>query len=213
MSITSSDNSELFGLVNLRLCTKVMSGLGAIAMPGLVAWTNCAPPSFAPFVPLLLPFTAVVMLWGFYRVRNRPSMLPRAISAMLCVMLMLCIYALLLNYVTVAPPPGFDAERVQIGFGLAEFSLTPTAKNYLQQPTLEVNTSSDLMLHFGVWGDVNSIDRVWKWQCVVAAGLLLQFLFIASIGLWAYAMGIVNKFIQTMPEPRRKTCSSPVATI
>jgi hypothetical protein len=153
-------------------------------------FTNFAPPNFGPLELLTGGLTLAIFAWVFL---SRPPGLSGAqsgISAVLVAVILAIVYTAMLNWTTVlAPPETGNAQRFQIGFGLAPFSLTPEGSRLVQESPDRV-TPEYLMLATGAFRP-GGPEVVWKPWTITAAWLLLSCIFLLSYLAWSFGLACV----------------------
>ncbi len=168
--------------------------LGAIVLPLYLHTRGLAPP--------LLPesawvVAAVALLCFLHRMaRLRRTKTARAATRAVFGLTLLGLYGICLKHWSVAPPALREGERVQIGFGLWDWSLTEAARDAMADPALELRTAQDLMLGFGAFDESGgSPEQIWMAWTILAAGvLLLLFLFLGSVLVLSGLAGMVRRY-------------------
>lgn len=180
----------------------LVAGVGAgTLLPAVGSFTELAPPLF-PMTGLLTAAAVIVVFFGYYQLRGRTrvksaALLRKSLVCMAIALLVFITYNIAFGFWTVQPPDGSDASIRQIGFGRAEWSLTNDARQLMSEPPegLDIRTTGDLMLAFGVWGGIGQVTDVWTPPTVIAAGSILIALFVVSFLLWAYAWASLARFV------------------
>lgn len=168
---------------------------GATGLPCGTFFTDSAPPDFAPISLVTSGLVPAVLLCSYFNAPDRKRIPGRVCLCFFLTVVLLIAYFSLLQYWTVLPPRGREGHRVQIGFHMADWSLTDGAKQLIDEgQDVQLSTPNDLMLAFGVWGGKGRVTSIWKTTSVVAAGLILVFTFLAAFSLWAYGCGILARF-------------------
>jgi disulfide bond formation protein DsbB len=169
------------------------------AFPYFLNWT---PPAFARMGVFVSVIGISFLLLGRQRRKNP---LRRAIMYLVPSLLVAGVYHTALQYWTVQPPRNRAGERQQIGFYMAEFSLTNEAIDKIEQlrnskPPIDVRTPNELMNIFGVWGGEGRTDEIWKVWSIVAAASVLVLLYIVTVAAWAFGLGCLLQLL-----PKRRT--------
>jgi hypothetical protein len=168
------------------------AGAGAVGsqLPGLSFFTSNAPPSFGLLGLMTSGLTLAIFVWVLAstpasRDRSRTGLVAIGASVLLGLA-----YAGLLNWVTVPAPAetGVD-QRLQIGFGLSDFSLTDSAKALLKVAHGEM-TPEDLMLQIGAFKP-GGPQLLWKPWTITLAWTLLSGVFLAAYFLWSFGLACV----------------------
>lgn len=168
------------------------AGLG-VGLPGLSFFTRYAPPLF-PMTSLITALPAAI-LYLVYARRSRPDLrrtgMPndekRAAYLIGIGLVFLIVYALLFLYTTIPSPIG---ERLQIGFGLSNWSLTEAGQNWVQaQPTITVMEIVKREAAF----DQDRLPILWKTWSIYSAGVLLIFVYFVGFISWTIGFAFLAK--------------------
>lgn len=158
----------------LQWIAGIAGGVGTL-VPGASFFTQQAPPLFAP-VGLLTSAAAVAVLIRRYLQAPHGTRTMKTVARLIVLSLVLAgAYVFALDYLTVLPPSGRPGPRVQIGFGMAPWSLTPEALGLVADPKLDLKTPQDLMLAFGAYpGGSGTTSQIWRpWTIGTSGGLLI----------------------------------------
>lgn len=170
---------------------KTASWLGAISgagLPALSYFTDYAPPLFAGVTTIITALAAAILLIAAARKQKAESVRTAAVCLGVVIPLLI-VYSLFLAFTTVVGP-GEHGSRYQIGFGLAQFSLTDTAKADLKDnPTLQ---PKDLMMYEAAF-DQDRVAILWQtWSIYLAAAILIV-LYFAGFVLWTAGFALLAK--------------------
>ena len=179
-------------------------------LPGLSYYESHGPPIMDKSIALLATGGALVLLMlGFTNKRLPKTSLPRqACKRIIGAVVLIVVYQILLNYMTVTPPPPKDDARIQIGFYTLEWSLTNDAVLALKAHP-ELHSPLDLMLAFGAF-DGNLPNDIWKPWTIITAGLILTVIFVLAFCSWAYGFGLLSRYIApSSSDPKRRTDREP----
>jgi hypothetical protein len=188
-----------------RKIVTALRGLGAVVaaftqfFPGAAYFYDFAPPFFPPLGIFVSIVGVVVMLLSYNYWRHKKNVGGWSIALIVAAVILLAVYGVCLQYLTVIPPQGRSGGRRQIGFYMAEFSLTPKAFDLVMHPEKlnpprEISTPNDLMGAFGVWGGVGRTDEIWTLQSILLAGTALFCLFLAGFVVWACGIGALARY-------------------
>lgn len=168
-----------------------LAGGAAALIPGSGYFIGVVPPLFEASA-LLTSGVAVAIVVAVALRRPRPRAdASRALAAMLLALALVVVYGLGSRYWTVGPPPGYEGQRIQVGFHLAEWSLTPQAREQLEKN--RNTTAEELMLILGGYGPGLPVERIWTTWSVIASGLALVAAYCASFILWAYGFALLGR--------------------
>lgn len=177
---------------------------GATTMPALKWFAEYLPP-YWPMGIYSLAAVALACVALASRVKSTvDSSRPLNWSvAMLCLTILACIgYRVLFEYTTVTPPQfRSDAQRIQIGFGLQSWSLTPKAQAALQrkhahidpdrEPAIpEIQSPADLVQFFGIWAG-SPVTSAWQPWSVILSGVLTTALLVLALGFWCAGLAFL----------------------
>jgi hypothetical protein len=173
-----------------------LAGLSLQGFPAAAWYYELAPPFFPQLGLFVTVMGIAVVVWSHEREKRFHNLPWRSVVVIVMAITLLATYLLALRYLTVLPPQNRVGNRRQIGFYMEEWSLTPLAlatihKLAQERPPVEVNTPSQLMNIFGVWGGQGTTDEIWKFWTVMLAGALLFGFFVVGFILWAYGLGIL----------------------
>lgn len=170
-------------------------GAGTCA-PAYTYFTTYAPPLF-PEVSLILSPLCLALLVASYNFKPeqdsalaglRPSV-KKGLKFLGASLLLLVLYAAMTNLTTVVEPQT-GSVRFQVGFGLADWSLTPTGLDAKKMnPTF---TAEDLMMAYGAYV-AHGPEKLWKEWTINLAGVVMILIYLATFGLWTTAFGLLAK--------------------
>ena len=182
------------------LATLVAEAAGDI--PGIDVLADLAPPLVKPIVALVTGGAAVaITVWGAKPWSDAPAKLAtRALQLVLLSVLLMIPYLLALQSWTEGAPadrPGID--RTQIGFGVAEWTLTEEGNRILQalidseagEPTPEF-----LLLSKSAHLDDDNVKLIWKPWTVNLAATLLALLYFLVLFIWSLGFALLDKQIR-----------------
>jgi hypothetical protein len=159
-------------------------------LPGVSFFTNFAPPDFGALKLVTGGLTLAVFVWVFRSWAPGAAAGKTSIIAVLTAVFLAIGYSALLDWTTVsAPPQTGNAQRFQIGFGLAPFSLTPKGLELVQSSPDSVNPQY-LMLATGGF-QPGGAELVWKRWTITAAWLILSLVFLLSYLAWSFGLACV----------------------
>lgn len=159
-------------------------------LPGLSFFTSFAPPDFGPLKLITGGLTLAIFVWVFLSRPPGAAGARTGILAVIAAVFFAIVYSALLNWTTVsAPPETGSAQRFQVGFGLAPFSLTPEGHKLIQSNPDGV-TPEDLMLAKALFRP-HGPELIWKPWTITAAWLLLSCVFLLSYLAWSFGLACV----------------------
>lgn len=184
-------------------------GQGAgIIVPALSFFSSYAPP-ILPVTSLLSAIGAGVVI-AAYRYTPRttrrvaktkgpkpkhppkprfPSGIKTAFGCIGMALILLIFYFILFDLSTVIDPQGRNL-RLQIGFGLADWSLTPLGHSWaMKYPSWG---PTDLLLAEGAFS-TEGTKRLWKTWTINLAGSLLAVSYFLAFILWSFAFGLLSR--------------------
>lgn len=160
-------------------------------VPGIAYFYALVPPYFAAFHLLATGGTLAIFLYSHLRSSETRTLIRSGVKWVGVSIVLAIIFTPLLRAWTVPPPEGWpQSGKFQIGFGMSKFSLTDKAIQKAKE--FEIDNPSDLMLAFGAFDDAK-IPRVWKHWTIVAAGMTLVVVFIASYVCWVLGIAYLAK--------------------
>src|ERR1043166_5412978 len=177
---------------------KSIKGLGAgigVLVPGFTYFTKYAPPYF-PGITLLTAAvaTATVVITYYYSpslVRGSPHTLPpllkTAIKVFVISILLLLLFTILLDLCTVVVPG--TTQRMQIGFGELDWSLTPYGQHV--KATRPLATPQQWL-----WDEsfsTNAPKLIWIWWTIHLSGILITLVFMFAFVLWTFGWSLIAK--------------------
>jgi hypothetical protein len=168
-------------------------------IPGVTCFVDLAPPYFPPIGIFLSVFGVAYLLLGYHQGKPVKSLMRRSIVCLSVSVFFLVCYSIALHYCTAVAPADRHSARRQIAFymwPLTEKACTKIEDLASDDPPIEVNTPDDLMNVFGVWGGKGREDEIWYPSSIIAAGLLLVFLYLVAFALWTYCMGLLSRAIR-----------------
>lgn len=171
--------------------TALATGAGALAsqLPGLVFFSQYAPPSFGPVTLMTGGLSLAVFVWVFSNSTMKSASTSLGTSSIIASVVLAIIYTALLNWVTVpAPLETGIAQRFQIGFGLTPFSLTSEGLKLL-------NTAPDItpeyaMLFKGGFRP-GGAQLIWKPWTITASWLMLSSVFFLAYLAWSFGLACI----------------------
>lgn len=179
---------------NLRYMEWVCALAGGVGglLPGIAFFNAYAPPMFEA-VSLLTGGVAIAVVLFILKVHKpKKESAKKSIFLILLGLLLIVFYGFGRSYLTIGPPAGWPPDRIQVGFYLANWSLTDKAQKYLiNHPT---TTIEDLMLGFAAY---DHPEKVWKVWSIIAAGFLLIMVFTGGFLLWAFGFGLLARSLST----------------
>ncbi len=172
----------------LKALCALTGSLGAV-IPGYAYFSQFAPPNFREITLLTGGLALVVLVATLMRRKGRPSVTKatvRIFAAFFC----LVFYGVMLDLTTVTAPADFQTEeRFQIGFGMADWSLTDTAKDLVK--TRGLDTKEQIMLAVQGYTDTDAVKLAWHWWSVRLAQAILLMLFTVGFLLWTHGFALL----------------------
>lgn len=181
-------------------------GLGATFLTtlGLSAYP---PPKFESSGSTTISLVGVAFVFvGYFAVKQRKNKVRLGATIMAISLLFQVPYFFLLDSTT-AVLPGRACQRLQIGFGMAEWSLTDKAQKMAARG--EVATPIDLLQSISAWGGGGQAQEMWKqWSIWLAAAILHTIFLLAVIG-WGCGLGITLRSVKDRWPSRSSPQQSP----
>ena len=154
-----------------------IGGVGGVATPGWLYFKNYVPPLFPGITILVaaLPLAIWFLVW-------RGSIRRHAALAQLIIAgVLLFIYALLLQFTTLTPA-GNPKQRVQIGFGTVNWTLTQAGNDWMSaHPS---STAFDLADSDAAFVQ-QRVYKLWQTWSVYCAGALLILFYVLGFIFWS----------------------------
>lgn len=178
----------------LHKCARWFGAATGVGVPAYSFFSSYSPPLF-PSISLITAALAcaifvTITLTSRRRQKADPS-LKQIMCAWLCLIAAICLiigYILLFQYTTVVISPS-DNQRLQIGFGTAEWTLTQTGREAKQRrPTL---TASELLRNEADFAQ-ERVPRLWQNWSIYAAGFGLIVLYLPGFLLWTTGFSILG---------------------
>lgn len=178
---------------------KSIWGVGAIIgtlIPAYSFFAELDPPLLlgAGLITSALAAATVVLTYYYNPVHSHPnSRLPilvkLSIKAFLGFVILLVIYLVLLQWCTVVDPQT-EKIRFQIGFGMADWSLTE--KGHQWKAAHPDQNIQDWMLRMGAFRDKGP-EIIWKPWTIYLSGSLMVLTFISTFVLWTLGWALLAK--------------------
>lgn len=164
-------------------------GLMGSIIPGYAYFSNFAPPNFRELT-LLTGGLALVALVATFMLKNVQRMLRKSVARIFAGFICLIVYGAMLDFTTVDAPPAYQSDtRFQVGFGLAEWSLTSEALATVESQNLE--TKELVMLSIQGYTDPDAVRLAWKWWSILLAQTILIVLFTIGFLLWTHGFALL----------------------
>lgn len=201
-----SRNSTPFDIY-VRRVGSIITAAAAASAPLLTIFPD-APPLVPHGRATVAAACAVLLVVVFRRprMRARAIRLRSALMWLAAALVLLAGYNLLLEELTVLEPQSHDI-RFQIGFGRAEWSLTPLGRRMVEEHPLW--TPDQMMLGAGAFQTSTQAMLVWKPWSVRAAALLLTVMYCALFSCWIMAVAIAAKEVSAVRVTARKARKRP----
>jgi hypothetical protein len=186
---------------SIQRSVKTIATLGGAlsgGLPGAAYFTHNAPPLFA-LTALVSGGVGVAVFVYVFLIRPDARRAARnAVRILIAAVFLGAAYGLLLTLLSVAPPTDAqtDGVRFQIGFRMADFSLT--ADGRAKRDQLDLRTPEDLMLAYGGY-EQGTTYRIWQTWTIIASGILLIVLFVVTFILWAYGLALLAWSLSKQP--------------
>jgi hypothetical protein len=171
-----------------------------------------APPLVPYGRPTVAAACAVLLVVVFMRprvgrtCRERTTRLRWAVLWLGAALVLLSVYNMLLNELTVLEPQTYKT-RFQVGFGRAEWSLTDVGRAMVREHPLW--TPEQLMLGAGAFQSNTGAMLVWQPWSVRIAGLVLVGVYFPLFVSWIMAVAIAAREVSPLTVSARKGRSSP----
>lgn len=156
--------------------------------------------------------------WTYRRKQPTRKALTWAVICLIAALLILIVYTVLLRVCTVYPDkidPKLGYGRVQIGFGMAPWSLIDGTQNdyvrILREKGILNPTPSDLLEWNAKWSDYRSLEwvrTVWRPWSVYLAGCVLVVTFLVSYVLWIFGWVVVVRYFEVDQQRRSRSQQS-----
>lgn len=177
----------------LRSTSGLVAGVGAL-VPGFAFFVELDPPLLAGsgVITCAVALAAILIGYQYEPVKRRiggslPPLVRQARTFLAWSGVGFLLLMFLFRWTTVLTPRG---DRIQIGFGLAEWGLTEFAKQVLSQnPAV---TPIELILRTGGLAQ-GGIDKLWRWWAVALAGSLTLAIFLATFVSWCLGWSLLAK--------------------
>jgi hypothetical protein len=175
---------------------RALGVVGSVAGVGVPAWSffSSYPPPLFPGVTLI---TAALSgaIWAMTRKKSDGA--PGAAWRIIIAMVLLTTYIALLQFATLPIPPEKD-KRVQIGFGMADSSLTDTAKRWKQtHPEITAYDMADKEAAF----EPDRVPLLWQTWSIYTAGSCLIALYLIGFSLWTAGFALLGIRDNAAPAP------------
>lgn len=174
----------------LKGLTSLAAGTAAV-IPAVDYFKETAPPFFQMTSLLTGGVALAILLTVMVHGKPRKNDASRALLAVITALVLTVVYNFGNHYWTVGPPPQHEGARIQTGFHLAAWSLTPEARESVALH--RTRSKEELMLAFGAYGPGLPVERVWEMWSVVAAGLILSLAYASSFILWTYGFALYGR--------------------
>lgn len=165
---------------------------GSVNQLLLIRLCHCKVTVLVAIVVIGLAIFALV----YRRAANSPNPQTWAVTWLVLFLIFIVAYTAFFDWTTESPPAehNSNAARVQIGFGMIYRCLTEEARNAVQKAErgeipLKLDTPSELMQFFRVWGGKHAPSYVWQRWTIITAGFILILLFLLSFVAWSSGMG------------------------
>ena len=176
-----------------------LAGATGALIPGFAWFSSYSPPLFKAATLLTGGGAAAVLILGFSSKGMRAALLRRGVRCVLFALGLIVSYGVLFEFTTLVDLNAEPVRRIQIGFGTAEWSLTPAALEILDHP--DVKRQPDKLAHaFGIFGGVSAPSVAWKQWAIYLASVLLTLLFASGFLLWSYGFAVLARGTSLQPE-------------
>lgn len=175
---------------------RILGGIGAIAGVGVPAWSffsSYAPPLFPGVTVIVAALSAAI--WAAVKLSKRvgdeqppTGQVKSAIVLIVVAILLISGYILLLQF-TGLPVPPEKVRRVQIGFAMANWSLTDVGRKWkAEHPAWTVEEIAASEAAF----DQGRVFIIWQTWSVYCAGFALIVLYFVGFGLWTSGFALLG---------------------
>lgn len=163
---------------------------GGVIAPASAAFTSFPPPLFSP-ISLLVPAVGAALLYVARSVtfKRFTDGLLAAVVSIAIGLSFLAGYWLFRQHTTVVNPQNAE-QRLQIGFGMNDWSLTELGRRY--KADYPAWRPLDLLLAEGRF-DQDGAELLWVWWSIYLAGFILFMFYLFSFGLWAWGFGLIAR--------------------
>ncbi|WNM61913.1 hypothetical protein [Candidatus Nitrospira neomarina] len=169
-----------------------LAGSAGGLLPGIAFFNTYAPPMFEAVSLLTGGVAIAIVLHALKSGHATKGSAKKAIILILLGLLLVVSYGFGRSFWTVSPPAGWPPDRIQIGFYLADWSLTDKAQEYMiDHPDYTVEK---LMLSFAAY---DHPEKIWKVWSIISAGFILIVVFSGGFLLWAYGFALLARSLSS----------------